>query len=46
MTEVSELVVEKLLSEKQKWVVLVGDGKTYEHLQRLYGSAFQETGIS
>ena len=45
MTEVSELVVEKLLSEKQKWVVLVGDGKTYQHLQkikRLYGSAFEK----
>ena len=45
MTEVSELVLEKLLSESQKWVVLVGDGKTYEHLQsikRLYGKAFEQ----
>ena len=45
MTEVSELVLEKLFSQNQKWVVLVGDGKTYEHLQkikRLYGSAFDK----
>ena len=45
MAEVSELVIEKMLSGSQKWVVLVGDGKTYEHLQkvkRLYGSAFRK----
>ena len=43
MLEVSELVQEKLLSDSQKWVVLVGDGKTYEHLRkikRVYGSDF------
>ena len=27
MAEVSELLLEKLLSETQKWVILVGDGK-------------------
>lgn len=45
MAEVSELVIEKMLSNSQKWVVLVGDGKTHEHLQkvkRLYGSAFSK----
>ena len=45
MTKVSELVLEKLFSQNQKWFVLVGDGKTYEHLQkikRLYGSAFDK----
>ena len=31
MTKVSELVLEKLLPESQKWVIPVGDGKTYEH---------------
>ena len=45
MLEVSELVQEKLLSDSQKWVVLVGDGKTYEHLRkikRVYGSDFEK----
>ena len=45
MTEVSELVLERLLSGTQDWVVLVGDGKTYEHLReikRLYGSTFEQ----
>lgn len=44
MAEVSELVLEKLVSESQKWVILVGDGKSYEHLKsikKLYGSTFE-----
>lgn len=54
MAEVTELVSGKIMSETQPWVVLVGDGKTYEHLskvKRLYGSAlsnvliFQGTGM-
>lgn len=32
MTIVSEMVLENVQSAYQKWVVLVGDGKTYEHL--------------
>ncbi|SMN12415.1 hypothetical protein SPBRAN_865 [uncultured Candidatus Thioglobus sp.] len=35
MAEVSELLLEKLLVESQKWVVLVGDGKTYDHLKKV-----------
>ena len=42
MAEVAEMVSSKVTSDTQKWVILVGDGKTYEHLckvKRLYGSA-------
>ncbi len=35
MTQVSELLLEKLLVQSQKWVVLVGDGKTYDHLRKV-----------
>ena len=44
MARVAEIVLEKVNLSTQKWVVLVGDGKTYEHLlrvKRLYGSEFQ-----
>ena len=45
MSMVCEMVLEQAASASQEWVVLVGDGKTYEHLQRvkrLYGSAFDK----
>ena len=45
MGSVSELVLDKLLTESQRWVILVGDGKSYEHLQsmkKLYGSTFEK----
>jgi hypothetical protein len=45
MAAVSELVLEKLSTFYQSWVMLVGDGKTYEHLQRvklLYGPIFEK----
>lgn len=41
MTHVAEMVIEKVQSDSQRWIVLVGDGKTYDHLlkvKRLYGS--------
>ena len=44
MARVTEMVLEKVSSKYQKWVVLVGDGKTYEHLlkvKRLYGSSLE-----
>ena len=46
VAHVAEMILEKLGLHLQKWVVLIGDGKTYEHLQqvkRLYGSAFDKT---
>ena len=42
MAEVAEMVSSKVVSDRQKWVILVGDGKTYQHLckvKRLYGLA-------
>ena len=33
MSYVAELVLERLSSASQEWLVLVGDGKTYVHLQ-------------
>ena len=50
MAEVSELVLEKVLSNSQKQVILVGDGKTYEHLRTVKhvygsGSAFEQLSI-
>lgn len=45
MAVVSDLVQEKMLSESQQWVVLVGDGKTFEHLKkvkRMYGQAYEK----
>ena len=45
MSHVAELVVEKLDLSSQNWFILVGDGKTYEHLQqtkRLYGDALKK----
>lgn len=42
MAEVAEMVSSRIMSETQPWLILVGDGKTYEHLgkvKRLYGSA-------
>ena len=44
MSQVAEILIEKFSSASQKWVILVGDGKTYEHLlkvKRLYGSALE-----
>ena len=44
MARVTEMVLEKVSSKYQKWVVLVGGGKTYEHLlkvKRLYGSSLE-----
>ena len=32
MVHVAEMILEKVGLHSQKWVVLVGDGKTYEHL--------------
>ena len=45
MAQVAEILTEKVKSVSQKWVILVGDGKTYEHLQRvkrLYGSTLEK----
>ena len=45
MAHVTELLLDKVRSVPQKWMVVVGDGKTYQHLQRtkrLYGSAFEK----
>ena len=45
MAEVTEILYETFKSGKQKWMVLVGDGKTYDHLskvKRLYGSTLQD----
>ena len=44
MTHVAEMVLEKVQSDSQRYIVLVGDGKTYEHLlkvKKLYGSALE-----
>ena len=44
MAEVAEMVNSQITSECQKWVLLVGDGKTYDHLikvKRLYGTALK-----
>ena len=41
MAEVAEMVLSKV-ADSQKWIILVGDGKTFQHLckvKRLYGSA-------
>lgn len=42
MTHVAEMLLDKM--NTHKWMVLVGDGKTYEHLRRVkrvYGSALE-----
>lgn len=41
MLMVCEMVLDQAASASQQWVVLVGDGKTYEH-KRLYGHAFDK----
>lgn len=44
MSAVAEMVLEKCATDLQKWVVLVGDSKTYEHIQRvkkMYASSFE-----
>ena len=50
MLEVAEDLLDKFTIETQQgWVVLVGDGKTYERLvniQRQYGQALQKLLIS
>ena len=55
MTHVVEELLDKFSAAQQKWVVLVGDGKTYDHLQNVKGftglplrnySYFQVIGMS
>ena len=45
MCHVAEMLLERLKKHPQQWIVLVGDGKTYEHLlsmKRMYGSDFDK----
>ena len=45
MAHIAELVLEQICSSYQGPVVLVGDGKTFEHLQhvkQLYGNALSK----
>ena len=45
MATVADMVLEKLAPASQNCVILVGDGKTYEHLRnvkRMYGSACEK----
>lgn len=44
MAEIAEMLNEKIWTDAQKWVLLVDDGMTYEHLlkvKRLYGSTLE-----
>ena len=45
MAQVAEMLIERVWSDSHNWVILIGDGKTYEHLQRvkrLYGSTLDK----
>ena len=46
MSYVAELVLERLSSASQEWLVLVGDVKTYVHLQQTKRLYIYESALS